>query len=54
MGQNRLCVLGMKALSQVMDRKTITSTIDQQMHLYDFHLKHFKTLQTPPTCFEVF
>jgi len=31
-----------------------TSTINQQMHLYKFHLKHFKTLKTTPTCFELF
>jgi len=32
----------------------ITSTINQQMHLYNFHLKHFKTLKTTPTCFDLF
>jgi len=32
----------------------ITSTINQQMHLYNFHLKRFKTLQTTLTCFDLF
>jgi len=32
----------------------ITSTINQQMHLYNFHLKNFKTLKTTPTCFDLF
>jgi len=32
----------------------VTSTINQQMHLYNFHLKHFKTLKTTPTCFNIF
>ena len=27
----------------------VTSTINQQMHLYNFHLKHFKTFKTTPT-----
>jgi len=31
-----------------------TSTINQQMHIYNFHLKHFKTLKTTPTCFDLF
>jgi len=31
-----------------------TSTINQQMHLHNFHLKHFKTLKTTPTCFDLF
>jgi len=31
-----------------------TSTINQQMHLYSFHLKQFKTLKTTPTCFDLF
>jgi len=31
-----------------------SSTINQQMHLYNFHLKHFKTLKTTPTCFYLF
>jgi len=31
-----------------------TSTINQQMRLYNFHLKHFKTLKTTPTCFDLF
>jgi len=31
-----------------------TTNINQQMHLYDFHLKHFKTLKTTPTCFDLF
>jgi len=30
--------------------QSITSTINQQMNLYNFHLKHFKTLKTTPTC----
>ena len=30
-----------------------TSTINQQMHLYNFHLKHFKTLETTPTYFDL-
>jgi len=34
--------------------RKITSNINQQMHLYDFHLKHFKTLKTTPTCFDLF
>ena len=32
--------------------RKITSTINQQMHLYNFRLKHFKTLKTTPTCFD--
>jgi len=32
----------------------ISSTINQQMHLYNFHLKHFKTLKTTPKCFDLF
>jgi len=34
--------------------RKITSTINQQMHLYNFHLKHFKTLKTTPTYFDLF
>ena len=34
--------------------KYYTSNINQQMHLYDFHLKHFKTHKTTPTCFDIF
>ena len=29
--------------------REITSTIKQQIHLYNFHLKHCKTLKTTPT-----
>ena len=32
----------------------VTSTINQQMHLFNFHLKHFKTLKTTPTYFDLF
>jgi len=32
----------------------LTSTINQQMHLYNFQLKHFKTLKTTPTFFDLF
>jgi len=32
----------------------ITSTINQKMHLYYFHLKHFKTLKTTSTYFDLF
>jgi len=32
--------------------RKITSTINQQMHLYNFHLKYFKTLKTTATCFD--
>jgi len=32
----------------------VTPTINQQMHLYNFHLKHFKILNTTPTCFDFF
>ena len=34
--------------------RKITSNINQQMHLYNFHLKHFKTLKTTPTCLDLF
>jgi len=34
--------------------RKITSTINQQMHPHNFHLKHFKTLKTTPTCFGLF
>ena len=34
--------------------RKITSTINQQMHLYNFHLKRFKTLKTTPTRFDLF
>jgi len=34
--------------------RKITSTINQQMHLYNFHLKHIKTLKTTPTYFDLF
>ena len=34
--------------------RKITLTINQQMHLYNFHLKHFKTLKTTPTSFDLF
>ena len=34
--------------------RKITSTINQQMHLHNFHLKHFKTLKSTPTCFDLF
>ena len=34
--------------------RKITSNINQQMHLYNFHLKHFKTLKTTPTYFDLF
>jgi len=34
--------------------RKITSTINQQVHLYNFHLKRFKTLKTTPTCFDLF
>ena len=32
----------------------VTSNINQQMHLYTFHLKHFKTHKTTPICFDLF
>jgi len=32
----------------------ITSTLNQQMHLYNFHLQHFKTLKTTPTYSDLF
>jgi len=31
-----------------------TSNINQQMHLYNFHLKHFKIHKTTPKCFDLF
>jgi len=31
----------------------VTSTINQQIHLYNFNLKHFKILKTTPTCFDL-
>jgi len=34
--------------------RKITSSINQQMHLYNFHLKHYKTLKPTPTCFDLF
>jgi len=34
--------------------RKITSTINQQMNLYNFHLKYFKTLKTTPTCLDLF
>jgi len=34
--------------------RKITSTINQQMHLYNFHLKRFETLKTTPTYFDLF
>jgi len=34
--------------------RKITSTINQQMRLYNFHLKHFKILKTTPTYFDLF
>ena len=34
--------------------KLFRSTINQQMYLYNFHSKHFKTLKTTPTCFDLF
>jgi len=30
-----------------------TSDINQQMHIYNFHLKHFKTRKTTPTYFDL-
>jgi len=27
--------------------------ISQQPHLHNFHIKHFKTLKTTPTCFDL-
>ena len=32
----------------------ITSTIKQELHLHNFHLKHFKTLKTTPIYFDLF
>jgi len=34
--------------------RKITSTINQQMHLYNFHLEHFNRLKTTPTYFDLF
>ena len=28
-------------------------TINQEIHLYNFHLEHFKTLKTTPTCCQI-
>ena len=34
--------------------RKITPNINQQMHLYNFYLKRFKTHKTIPTCFDLF
>jgi len=34
--------------------RKITSTINQQMHLYNYHLKHFKTLKNHSDMFRFF
>ena len=40
------CVYGDEILSLHRAVREITSTINQQMHLYNFHLKQFKTTLT--------
>ena len=47
-----ICLSSFKICTDI--RIDFTSTINQQMHLYNFHLKHFKTLKTTPTCFDLF
>jgi len=34
--------------------RKITSTINQEMLFYNFQLKHFKTIKTTKTCFDLF
>jgi len=41
-------------LLPVLNFLLVTSTINQKMHLHNFHLKHFKTLKTTSTCFDLF
>jgi len=48
----KLYTVGISSLDRAF--RKITSNINQQMHLYNFHLKHFKAHKITPTCFDLF